>query len=172
MNGINEEIEDAPQKPKKRAKKTNIIDYLDDYVITKDLIRECNEYKAGERKSPSEELAKSFLVIFKHFISSWKYYRYTPDRKQDYLSQSSFLFMKNWFKFDATRVQKNYKQVNGEKFLVDESEFRGAFSFFTMICANGTHAQIAKHKKQKERMDELKAEQNRLTKEDLTYEML
>ena len=138
----------------------NINDYIDDYELTKMLMKEVEEYKQGKRKSPSEELSKKFLTIFYHFISSWKYYGYTDDRKQDFLSQASYLFLKNWHKFNPEKVQKNWKQKNNEKYLVKEDEYRGAFSFFTMICANGVHFIINKFKKEKENHEKLIEREN------------
>jgi len=147
------------------------VDYMDDYVLTKQLIKEAEEFKNGERTRPSEDLAASFLTVFEHFISSWKYYRYTDDRKQDYRSQSSYLFIKNWYKFDPTKVQKNWKQKDKQKYLVEESEYRGAFSFFTMICANGTHSIIDKHKKEKAKRDKLIQDENEKSR-DAHHQMI
>lgn len=153
----------------KHIKETN--DYMDDYELTKKLIQEVEEFKNGKRNKPSEELSEAFLTVFYRFISSWKYYRYTDDRKQDFLSQSSYLFVKNWMKFDPTKVQKNWRQKDKEKYLVPEEEYRGAFSFFTMICANGTHSIITKFKKEKEKKDALISDENEKAR-DTHYQMM
>jgi len=130
-------------------------DYIDDLKLTKQLLKEIEEYKQGKRKGASEELGKVFLTTFNKIMTKSSYRNYSDDWKNDFLSKASYLFARHWYKFDPLKQQKNYYQKNGKKYLKPKEEWRGAHNWLTLFCTTAIHDIIRERKKEKEEQENL-----------------
>ncbi len=144
---------------KKTKKEVNF--YIDDYRLTKDLLREQKEFREGLRKSSSNELAKDFITVLEHVLTKHNFSGYTKNYKDEFRSKAYELFVKHWHKFDPYRARLNFYQKNGELFFKeDESEWRGGFGWFSLFSKTASIDEIKKFKKQKEKIKEILDEKN------------
>ena len=135
--------------------------YIDDYKLTVDLRREQKEFRAGERKSASNELAKDFIMILEHVLTKHNFSGYSKNYKDEFRSKAYELFVKHWHKFDPLRARLNYYQKDKELFLKeDEAEWRGGFGWFSLFSSTASIDEIKKFKKQRIKMQVIIDEKN------------
>ena len=143
------------------VKKKEVNFYMDDVRLTKDLIREQAEFKAGLRKTSSNELAKDFIIVLEHVLTKHNFSGYTKNYKDEFKSKAYELYVKHWHKFDPLRARKNYYQKDGELYLKeDESEWRGGFGWFSLFSRTAAVDEIKRFKKIRENMKEIIDQKN------------
>ena len=136
-------------------------DYIDDLELTKQLIKEKEEFQQGKIKKPSENLAKKFLLVLNKVLTSSKYSGYTLDWKNDFKSKAHELFVKHWYKFNPERIQKNFYQKDNKKILKKEEDYKGAHGWFTLLITTAIHDEIKRHKKYNNFVNELAEEKTK-----------
>ena len=135
--------------------------YMDDYRLTKDLLREQKEFREGKRKSSSNELAKDFIIVLEHVLTKHNFSGYTKNYKDEFKSKAYELFVKHWHKFDPLRARKNYYQKDGiQYFKENEDEWRGGFGWFSLFSRTAAIDEIKRFKKIRERMSTILDEKN------------
>jgi len=147
---IKEEVLEKAQKDIENANH-----YINDYDLTKLLMKEQSEFKSGERRTPSEELSKAFLLILDHVLTKRNFSGYSRNWKDEFRSKAHILYVKHWHKFDPLRARLNYTQKDGELFLKDETEFRGAFGWFSLFSRTGALDELKRLKSQGEKLKEI-----------------
>lgn len=162
----NETAEEYLSRISKSDKKANS-DYIDDLVLTKLLLKEIKEFKNGERKSASNELASHFLLILARIMKRGNFKGYSPEYKDEFRSKAQILFVKHWHKFKPKSIQKNWYTKNKVKYFKDESEWKGAFTWFSLMSWTGCTDEIKRLNKISEKRKKLIEEEN---KELVNYE--
>jgi len=132
--------------------------YFDDKKVTKLLMEEIEEKKQGKRKSPSNDLAQYFLDVLYHILSSNKFRNYSNDWRDEMISHSSEKFVKHWDKFNPERIRNNYYMKDGELYLKDKKEFKGAHTFFSTIVHSSIYEIIKRQKRHRNFSEELASE--------------
>ena len=97
--------------------------YIDKKVFHKLLI----EYSKNNSKKVYEEIGKSFLLIARNVLNKPNFIDYTPDRKDEMVSDSVFYMCKYIKKYDITR--------------------ENPFAYFTTIAHNAFLQNINKYSK-------------------------
>lgn len=143
------------------------MNYFDDLKMTKLLMKEIEERKQGKRKGPSDELGKAFLQVLEHTLTSRKYRNYTDDWKDEFRGLAIEKFLKHWYKFNPERIQKNYYQREGKKYLKDKSEWKGAHTFFTQMVISSIHDIINKFKKYHGRIEDIAESYDRMLEQEI-----
>ncbi len=136
-------------------KPENANHYLDDLVLTAKLMKEQKEFKDGDRRSASESLSLDFLLILDHMLTKRNFSGYSRNWKDEFRSKSHELYVKHWHKFDPIRARLNYIQRDGELFLKDVEEFKGAFGWFSLFCRTGALDEIKRLKHQSAKLKEI-----------------
>lgn len=135
--------------------------YCDDYALTALILKEQDEFRAGERKSASNELAEEFLKIREHVLTKRNFSGYSKNYKDEFRSKANELFVKHWHKFDPLRSRKNYTQRDGELYLKDDvNEYRGAFGWFSLFCTTAAIDEIKRFKNIREKTQKIIDESN------------
>jgi hypothetical protein len=146
-------------KEKSEAEKSKF--YIDDYKLTKLLLKEQKEFQEGLRKTSSNELAKYFITILEHILTKHNFSGYSKNYKDEFRSKSYMLFVKHWHKFDPTRARLNYFQKNGELFYKEDvEELRGAFGWFSLFAQTASVDEIRRLNKIRDKLKEIVEEKN------------
>ena len=142
--------------PREKTKEEKKKFYIDDYALTKDLMREQAEFREGLRKSSSNELAKEFMTVLEHVLTKHNFSGYSKNYKDEFRSKAYELFVKHWHKFDPTRARLNYFQKDGELFLKeDKAEWRGGFGWFSLFSSTASIDEIKRFKRHREKLKEI-----------------
>lgn len=130
--------------------------YIDDYQLTKDLLREQKEFKEGLRKSSSNELAKQFITVLEHVLTKHNFSGYSKNYKDEFRSKAYMLFVKHWHKFDPAKARLNYYQKDGELFFKEDvAELRGGFGWFSLFSQTASIDEIKRFKRIREKLKEI-----------------
>jgi hypothetical protein len=87
------------------------------YVDGKDFLRRIKIQKTEPNKRNWEEIGKIFLKIATRQLTKTNYIAYSWDRKQDMITEATYLMVLRWKSFDETR-------------------FNNPFAYFTEIAKN------------------------------------
>ena len=147
--------EKKPLTEAELKKPENANHYVDDYELSALLMKEQAEFKAGDRRTPSEELSRTFLLILDHVLTKRNFSGYSRNWKDEFRSKAHILYVKHWHKFDPIRARLNYIQKDGELFLKEKEEFRGGFGWFTLFCRTGALDEIKRLKIQSTKLKEI-----------------
>ncbi len=146
---------------KKTPKKGEENFYCDDYDLTALILKEQAEFRAGERKSGSNELGAEFLKIREHVLTLRNFSGYSRNYKDEFRSKANELFAKHWHKFDPARARLNFTQRNGELFYKEDvTELRGAFGWFSLFCKTAAIDEIKRFKNIREKQQKIIDEKN------------
>jgi hypothetical protein len=130
--------------------------YIDDLALTQQLMKEKEEYLAGERKTSSEDLARQFIIVLEHVLTKHNFSGYSKNYKDEFRSKAYMLFVKHWFKFKPEKTRLNYYQKDGELyFKEDPTEYRGAFGLFSLFSSTASIDEIKRFKRQREKLKEI-----------------
>lgn len=143
------------EKAKAKKKDLPINHYIDDYELTKLLMKEQAEFRNNERRQASEELSLKFLLILDHVLTLRNFSGYSRNWKDEFRSKSHELYVKHWHKFDPVRARLNFYQKDGELYLKEVEEFRGAFGWFSLFCKTGALDEIKKLKRRSAQIKEI-----------------
>lgn len=138
-----------------QSKAENANHYIDDVYLTKLLMKEQAEFRNGERRTASEELAVFFLTILDHILTKRNFSGYSRNWKDEFRSKSHELFAKHWHKFDPERARLNYYQKDKELYLKPQEEWRGGFGWFSLFCRTGALDEIKKLQNQSKKIQEI-----------------
>jgi len=126
--------------------------YIDDYALTKLLLKEQKDYKEGLVKTSSNELAKQFITILEHVLTKHNFSNYSKNYKDEFRSKAYMLFVKHWHKFDPLKARLNYYQKDGELFYKEDiNEIRGGFGWFSLFSSTAAIDEIKKFKRIREK---------------------
>lgn len=158
----NETADEYLARMEKEAKdeKEGNADYIDDLVLTKLLLTEMQEFKDGERKSASNELAGHFLHILDRIMKRANFKGYSDEYKDEFRSKAQILFVKHWYKFKPESIQKNWYTKNKVKHFKEEAEWKGAFTWFSLMSWTGCTDEIKRLNKISEKRKKLIEEEN------------
>ena len=135
--------------------------YIDDYALTKQLMKEQQDFKDGLIKTSSNELASQFIVVLEHVLTKHNFSGYSKNYKDEFRSKAYMLFVKHWHKFDPTRARLNYFQKDGELFLKeDKNEWRGGFGWFSLFSQTAAVDEIKRFKRHREKLKEIVDDKN------------
>jgi len=130
--------------------------YIDDYALTKLLLKEQEEYKNGLRTKSSEELAKNFITVLEHVLTARNFSGYSKNYKDEFRSKAYLLFVKHWHKFDPAKARLNYYQKDGELFYKENvDELRGGFGWFSLFARTAALDEIKRFKRIREKNQEI-----------------
>ena len=87
-----------------------------EYVNNKEFHRLLKEYRQEKSKKTFELIGKSFLLIAKNLLNKSNFINYTPDRKEEMISDAVYYMCRYVDKFDVKR--------------------KNPFAYFTMIARN------------------------------------
>jgi len=87
-----------------------------EYVNNKEFHRLLKEYRQEKSKKTFELIGKSFLLIAKNLLNKSNFINYTPDRKEEMISDAVYYMCRYVDKFDVER--------------------KNPFAYFTMIARN------------------------------------
>lgn len=87
-----------------------------EYINNKDFYKLLKEYKETGSKKIYEEIGKSFLLIARNLLNKANFINYTPDRKDEMVSDAVYYMCRYIHKFDVKR--------------------KNPFAYFTMIARN------------------------------------
>lgn len=87
-----------------------------EYVNNKEFHNLLKEYRETGSKKTYEKIGKSFLLIAKNLLNKSNFINYTPDRKDEMISDAVYYMCRYIEKFDVSR--------------------KNPFAYFTMIARN------------------------------------
>ncbi len=126
--------------------------YIDDFALTKQLMREQQEFLNGDRKSSSNELASQFITVLEHVLTKHNFSGYSKNYKDEFRSKAYMLFVKHWHKFDPKKARLNYYQKDGELFYKEDvTELRGGFGWFSLFSSTASIDEIKRFKRIREK---------------------
>jgi hypothetical protein len=137
--------------PREKSKEEQNKFYVDDYELTKLLLKEQKEFHEGLRKTSSNELAKQFITILEHVLTKHNFSGYSKNYKDEFRSKAYMLFVKHWHKFKPEKARLNYYQKDGELFFKEDvNELRGAFGWFSLFSSTASIDEIKRFKRIRE----------------------
>lgn len=119
---------------------------------TIELLENINEIEILERKQykVNNQLGKIFIKICRGYISRPNFINYTPDRKQEMISDACFYMSKYMLNFKEERTNP--------------------FSYFTKICEHAFLQYINKHNKNAEKVQSLSYIENIFIENNLKHD--
>lgn len=87
-----------------------------EYIDNKEFYSLLKEYKETKSKKVHEKIGKCFLLIARNFLNKSNFINYTPDRKDEMISDAVYYMCKYVDKFNLER--------------------KNPFAYFTMIARN------------------------------------
>lgn len=151
-------IDNLPREKTKEEKKKF---YIDDFALTKQLLKEQKDFKDGLVKTSSNDLAQQFIIVLEHVLTKHNFSGYSKNYKDEFRSKAYMLYVKHWHKFDPTKARLNYYQKDGELFYKEDvSELRGGFGWFSLFSSTASIDEIKRFKRIRENLKEIVDEKN------------
>ena len=139
--------------PRERTEAEKKKFYIDDYALTKQLMKEQKDFKEGLIKTSSNDLAKQFIIVLEHVLTKHNFSGYSKNYKDEFRSKAYMLYVKHWHKFDPAKARLNYYQKDGELFFKEDvSELRGGFGWFSLFSSTASIDEIKRFKRIREKL--------------------
>lgn len=105
------------------------------YVDNKRFHALLKEYRATNSKKVYEEVGKCFLLISQNLLNKSSFINYTPDRKNEMISDAVFYMCKYIEKYDVTRDNPfaYFTMIARHAFLQNINKYSKLDSMFTSI---------------------------------------
>jgi DNA-directed RNA polymerase specialized sigma24 family protein len=105
------------------------------YVNNKDFYNQLKDYRETRSKKAFENIGRSFLLIARNLLNKSNFINYTPDRKDEMISDATYYMCRYIDKFDLNR--KNpfayFTTVARNAFLQSINDYTKRDSMFTSI---------------------------------------
>ena len=106
-----------------------------EYIKNKEFLRLLREYEVTKGKKVYNEIGKCFLLIATNLLNKPKFINYTPDRKDEMISDAVYYMCRYVDKFDTTRTNPfaYFTTVARNAFLQNIQDYNKRDDMFTNI---------------------------------------
>jgi len=118
-----------------------------DYINNKIFYQQLKEYKETNSKKIYNEIGKSFILISKNLLNRSNFINYTPDRKDEMISDAVYYMCRYIDKYDLEKTNP--------------------FAYFTMIARNAFLQNINNYSKMDEMFSSIEYIENMDSKENI-----
>jgi len=106
-----------------------------EYINNKSFHGLLKEYRLTKSKKTYEQIGKSFLLIAKNLLNKSNFTNYTPDRKDEMISDAVYYMCRYVDKFDVERINPfaYFTMIAKNAFLQSINDYSRKDSMFTSI---------------------------------------